>query len=277
MLIFSLFGGLGNQMFQYAFAKNIEISKKKKIYFVNDMGEFFNVKRDPKILEKSFTLKANFVSPNIFKEHFFFYNRFFRKILYNFNLFQNSFVSESNLSRADFSKNLYFHGYWQNYKYFEENFHILRKEFSFIKKKDKNFSFYKNKILNCNSTSIHFRHREDSIQKKIDFSFYSKAINLIRTKEKNTIFFIFSDYIDLAKIFFNSNFKKNNFIFVEKITNPHNDMHLMSLCKNNIIVESTFSLWASLLNNNSDKFIIYPNNYLKKFFNHRIPFNNLGL
>jgi hypothetical protein len=277
MLIFSLFGGLGNQMFQYAFAKNIEISKKKKIYFVNDMSESFKVKRDPKILEKSFTIKTNVVSSNKFKGNFFFYNRFFRKVLYNFNFFQSSFVNESNLSRADFSKNLYFHGYWQNYKYFEENFYILRKEFSFIKKKDKNLSFFKNKILNCNSTSIHFRHREDSILKKIDISFYSKAIKLIRTKEKNTIFFIFSDDIDLAKIFFNSNFKNNNFIFVEKITNPHNDMHLMSLCKNNIIVESTFSLWASLLNNNSNKLIIYPNNYLKKFFNHKIPFNNLGL
>jgi len=277
MFIFSLFGGLGNQMFQYAFAKNIELSKKKKIYFVNDMIATFNIKRDPSILENSFPIKINKVSPVIFKKHFLFYKPFFRKFLYHFNFFKKSFVNEKNLNIIDFSANLYFHGYWQNFIFIQENFDSIKKIFIFNKRKSSKISFYRNKIVNCNSTSVHYRNREDFLLPKIDISFYSKAINLIRAKNKNAVFFIFSDNIILAKKFFNLNFKKNDFVFVENSSKPHDDMYLMSLCKNNIISESTFSLWASLLNTNSEKLIIYPNNYLINFFNNRIPFNNVGL
>ena len=277
MIISQILGGLGNQMFQYAFAKNIELSKKKEIYFVNDMSKSFNIKRDPNILENSFSIKINKVSPLIFKKYFLFYNPFFRKLLYRYNFFQKSYVKENNFSQIDFSKDLYFHGYWQNFIFFQENFDLIKKIFIFNKKKSKELFFYRSKIVNCNSTSIHYRLREDSILQKIDITFYSKAINLIRKKKKNTIFFIFSDNISVAKKFFNLNFKKNDFIFVENYLKPHDDMYLMSLCKNNIISESTFSLWASLLNKNSKKLIIYPNNYLMKFFNNSIPFNSMGL
>lgn len=40
-------------------------------------------------------------------------------------------------------------------------------------------------------------------------------------------------------------------------------MHLMSLCKHNILANSSFSWWAGWLNNNQDKKVLVP----KKFFN----------
>ena len=41
-------------------------------------------------------------------------------------------------------------------------------------------------------------------------------------------------------------------------------MKLMSLCKYNILANSSFSNWAGYFNKNSDRIIIYPSKYTKQ-------------
>ena len=99
---------------------------------------------------------------------------------------------------------------------------------------------------------------------------YVAAITLIRKKALATIldnrghkslyYYIFTD--DVA-------FARENFDFLENYTivSEHNfpayiDMYLMSLCRDNIIANSTFSWWAAYLNVNMNKNIIAPENWL---------------
>ena len=73
-------------------------------------------------------------------------------------------------------------------------------------------------------------------------------------------FMVFSDDIKWCKKFFPKAFPERKFCFVEG-TNMIDDLHLQSLCCNNIISNSSFSWWAAYLNRNLDKKIFAPSNW----------------
>ena len=84
----------------------------------------------------------------------------------------------------------------------------------------------------------------------------------MREKNKEIIFYIFSDDIELAKEFFA--FEKNAvFININKGKYSYRDMYLMSLSKNIIISNSTFSWWAAWLGKNKNT-IIAPKLWFKQ-------------
>ncbi len=73
--------------------------------------------------------------------------------------------------------------------------------------------------------------------------------------DKNSLFVVFSDHISWCKQ--NLSHLPYNMIFVEN--EPYyNDFYLMSMCKHNIVSNSTFSWWAAYLNKNPNKKIVAP-------------------
>jgi hypothetical protein len=85
-----------------------------------------------------------------------------------------------------------------------------------------------------------------------DMDYYEKAMSLF---PEETLFLIFSNRMDWCK----ENFRElnKNILFIESEKVFH-DFYLMSLCKHNIICNSTFSWWAAYLNSNPDKKVIVP-------------------
>jgi hypothetical protein len=69
----------------------------------------------------------------------------------------------------------------------------------------------------------------------------------------NTKYFIFSDDIEWCK----QNFIGENYIFVEN-EEDYISLYMISLCKDNINANSTFSWWGSWLNKNDNKKVIFP-------------------
>ena len=142
-------------------------------------------------------------------------------------------------------------GYFQSEKYFDEK--VVRELFS-IDDNSKNYINDKyGDLLEKKTTSIHIR-RGDFLD-RLDrhpvqsMDYFNKAIEHF----DDNIFLIFSDDINWCK----ENFKGNNFVFIEG-EKDYIDLYLMSMCKNNIISNSSFSWWGAWLNQNNEKIVISP-------------------
>jgi hypothetical protein len=167
---------------------------------------------------------------------------------------------------------VYLNGYWQCEKYFD----AIRTELlnDFTLKYDLLSELHKNQlepiesINRTNSVSVHFR-RGDYVSDEITNSFhgtcsiqfYHNAIKLMAKQVQSPHFFLFSD--DPEWIL------KNRIIndfptTVITTSNMHHDMYLMSLCKHNIIANSSFSWWGAWLNRNPEKRIIAPKRWFAK-------------
>lgn len=282
MIISNLTGGLGNQMFQYALGRHLALKNKTqlKLHFTNAL---FCTKRTYSL--DCFNVKAEMATKDDLKKMGIISDRIINRIIYLVEQrihikFNKNIVTENKqtfdkqiLSLLD---NIYLQGYWQNEKYFKDIEDQIRKDFTFkTKPAGKNLKLIK-KIKNSNSVSIHVR-RADYLKYKdfqiCDINYYNKAIDIIKKKVKNPVFFIFSDDIQWCK----NNLIIKNKTFYVKNNKPCEDMKLMSLCKHNIIANSSFSWWGAWLNNNKNKIIIGPRRWAKRDNTNRLPENWLDI
>lgn len=243
-------GGLGNQIFEYAFYLSVKDRfPKEKVYGV------FDEKR--------------------FKEHA---GGFEIEKIFNVNLPRTSFVAKSVMKMIMAWNKLihptakYCHNLTSpNYHAVLFNAFKMNKEFY---KGRKGWISYKplcldgrNKeiiydMLSSNSVSLHVR-RGDFLSSKYAANhvgiatdkYYADAIRYICEKMDNPKFFVFSDDIPWCK----SNLNIHDAVFVDWNTGEDSyiDMYLMKHTKANIIANSTFSYWGAYFNANHP-LVIYP-------------------
>ena len=264
MKIVRILGGLGNQMFQYAFylsllekgfEAKIDITQFRnyKLHNGYELERIFNV--DPQIATYD-EVKKN--SRNKKNELI---SKLNRKILppkpTEF-LEKKAFKFDSDVFRT--KGNTYFEGYWQNHLYFKDIKNKVLEEFHFKKPLKQNNIELLRQIISSNSVSIHIRRGDYLTEKNLgavcNIAYYSNALEFISLKVKNPTFFVFSDDIVWCK----THLPDRNYKFVDYNigTNSYLDMQLMSNCKHNIIANSSFSWWAAWLNDNCQKIVISP-------------------
>ena len=247
MIITKLQGGLANQIFQWAYARNLSIRYNTDLYLDTS---FYNIQTGCTIREYSLdkfpNIKVNIIDNTIYNNHI-----DSKKQVIS----MNDYFKFKELNYND-SFNYYLNGYWQSEKYFIESSDIIRKELS--PSEEILNKLNKTPLIDGNSVSLHIR-RTDYVTsngyhpvQSIDY--YNKGLEIIGDYDN---IFVFSDDIEWCKN--NLNFK--NIIFMEGFSDIE-DLWLMSLCKHNIIVNSSFSWWGAWLNNNLGKKIIAP----KKWF-----------
>jgi hypothetical protein len=173
-------------------------------------------------------------------------------------------------SKSPMEGDIVLYGRWQNEKYFIDFADDIRNMFRFGQELSGAAAAFARQIKNSNSVSIHVR-RGDYVNfksmKKIvgdtDISYYVRAVSYIGERVQKPQFFVFSD--DVAWCRENIKIPFPVIYLDEKTAGPKSAFHLelMSLCKHNIIANSTFSWWGAWLNENPEKIIIAPVDWSK--------------
>jgi hypothetical protein len=264
MIIVKIIGGLGNQMFSYAFAKALE--KRGNIVKIDISGYKKYTLHDYQLNKYYIDLPVSTENENSSLYGQTFLNKIMRRIGLDFSkrIKEKNFFYQKKF--LEITNEAYFEGYFQSEKYFKDIKNIITKQFT-IKS---NISSYTNDLKKIiidsnNSCSLHIR-RGDYVNAKnisthgiCDLKYYKNAISYLEKKFGVLTFFIFSDDIEWCK----NNLKIDNAVFVnsEEKRIAHEDIYLMSICNHNIIANSSFSWWGAWLNINDDKIVIAPKDW----------------
>ena len=238
------FWQLGNQIAQYIFLDYLrQLTGRKIVFFKNFPGDKDNLEYNKIRLSNIYkNIKIEFINYSdeyTFSDHI-------EKNFYDDEIVDNVIKDDKDVINLV--------GFFQSYKYYEKtefdfksriNLFILKEEYqtkiNIEYKKIKNKS--SNKLI-----SIHVR-RGDYL-KYIDYhvllplTYYINCINKIEKKDTNFYYIICSDDIEWCKRVF---FKISDRCFFSENSDVI-DLYLMSLCNENVISNSSFSLISNYLN-----------------------------
>lgn len=265
-------GGLGNQMFQYAVA--FAIAKRLGSGLELDLS-MFDVFGN-RAWCRPYALDIFALSENIIYTHNHHLSvrllprisSFYRS--HNHNRFGKYVFAIDNHNEmvAVADKNILF-GYFANNRIFMDCRDELLKEFSFKDQPNAANAALLQEMSSCESVAIHIRRGDymSEAYKNIFFhpsvQWYRDAMCEITRRIKQPVFYFFSDDIAWVKEQF-ADVKNAVFVDINYGADSYNDMRLMSICKHNIIANSTFSWWGAWLNPNPNKIVIAPGKYYIK-------------
>jgi hypothetical protein len=271
MVISWIQGGIGNQMFQYAAGRSLSILKQQPFFIDLQDFEGYSLHHGFE-LNDVFNLHAKIAEPTLLNSVLGLNNqKFLRKFLKRplFRFVRGSqFVVEPHFHYwpeiDGLEPDCYLHGYWQSEKYFKSFESSIRSDFQFRLPLDSRNDFLSNEIQNSLSVSVHIRrgdylsnYRTRKIMHVCDIGYYQRAIHYLSEQLKDPVFFIFSD--DMMWVKGNLTVPgKMNLIEHNLGKESYRDMQLMSLCKHNIIANSSFSWWGAWLNMNPYKLVVAP-------------------
>lgn len=287
MILSYITGRLGNQLFEYAYARSLLLKRGKneelilnfslvrvagkEIEGFDDNLRYFNVysytELDKDIVLNKGDLLQLFIyilfklDQKLFriikKEKWF---SFFRRFGI---IFQDYLDNISNLIIPR-TKNVFCYGKYENPKYFDDIRSILLKEFTPRTPPLKNNDQLYSVIESTNSVCISIR-RGDFLCDKFkdrflvcDKEYFLEAMEEAKKRISNSTFIFFSDDIEWVR----ENIHSDVPCYYESGKDPvWEKLRLMYSCKHFIISNSTFSWWAQYLSRNEEKVVIAPDRW----------------
>jgi len=269
VIIVRIFGGLGNQMFQYAFARQIESFLEQPLLLdISGMKDTFR-----KYSLDNFILKSDIQIDSSGKYNRYYVpkanlllrmgRRFCPDYLYRVasrhgvHIWDQGPYRDVKIAKH---KNVFLYGYWQSELYFQKIKSEIKQEFRFMREPLMKNKPILAKIEKEDSVCVHVRRTDFlSVQNTLcncNNDYYLKAMQYLERYIKSPVYYIFSD--DMMDVKNNFSFGNRSIIFVEQNNPDYEELRLMSHCKYFIIANSTFSWWASYLATYKNKMVIAP-------------------
>ncbi len=154
--------------------------------------------------------------------------------------------------------NIIYRGYMQSEKYFAHNRSLILDLFAPTEEVAKYINIKYSSLFDSSTLAIHVR-RGDYVglsdhHPELSTDYYIQATKYITDKVSIDNYVIFSDDITYCKKLFGDS---DEIVYIER-EEDYIDLYLMSLCKHNIIANSTFSWWGAWLNQNPNKIVVAP-------------------
>lgn len=272
MIVVKLIGGLGNQLFQYAFSKKVE-NQGFNIY--HDVSDFKYYKKHGGLeIDKFFDLELKLAPLSISKKwqgKGYTIGALKRKFL---NRLPKEYLSQKDLERIQIiPDNCYLDGYWQSSRFVDMSVvHGIRFKHFELHSEAKEML---QTIKSTRSVSLHIRRGDyllgenANIYEKCTLQYYTHAVDYIQSQVGDCKLFIFSDDHDWVLNQLQPKLAQKSYLVnCCKGYSAAFDMYLMSHCKHNIIANSSFSWWAASVNENQNKIIVRPKRwYVEKSYN----------
>ncbi|MEG1882489.1 MAG: alpha-1,2-fucosyltransferase [Clostridia bacterium] len=292
MISVVLLGGLGNQMFVYAFARALSVQTGQQILLIDEQSSdapeavcgLQHFRTDENAVK---IVKGNFLRSGL--------RPISIKLLMGcaklldiigmkapkmlhfaqraFNLFSgiagvscqyNGYLPVQRLNKK---RNFLYRGYYQSERYFEGISSIIRDELRIKDELSRENEEFLQLIERGDSVCVHVRrgdYTSAAMRKRFlvcTVDYYQRAAKRMLLLKPQAKFFVFSDDINWTKsnIIFPSNttFMNNN-------NSSYEDMLLMYSCKHFILSNSSFSWWAQYLGDAKDKIVIAPDRWYNK-------------
>ena len=276
MIIVKLHGGLGNQLFQYAFARAVSARLQTEFrldpYAFHTYYKLHKYSLDHFMVREQFCRDSDLCGFVWLRKHENAFNWIFRHIFRKKSMFVPFYHFEPNyrFDPSVFAMNAtYFDGYWNTEKYFAPIAAELRAEIVLKEPLSTYSQGVYNQIQRVSAVSLHVRRADYVTNKKVEAAFgscspeyYAAAIARVTAKVPAPHFFIFSDDQAWAA----EHFKSLPYP-VTCVTNTaeknYEDLMLMAACRHNIIANSSFSWWGAWLNRHPDKMVIAPKTWFQ--------------
>ncbi len=267
MIIVRIWEGLGNQLFQYAYAKALALRTGQQVAL--DIRETGAVHNDGNRQKRSCGLQHFRVTLPICRDakqgdYFLNWNKNIKNVLVHLSMknvlpfkFFEEDVPDFKEQLMGIKGNWYLQGFFQNVKYFQEFENEIRQDL--LPKKRIAIPNELREILKSKATvSVHIRRGDYcKIGNCLPKIYYENAVTYVKGHIENPFWIVFSDDICWTKN--NMDFGNNCYYMTRELGfQDFEELLIMSKCKNHIISNSTFSWWGAWLDKCDAKLVVGP-------------------